>query len=237
VRAPRLALDCGVPEEARAGDRVEVCLAVANTGDGVEPRVTLTLLLPAGVEADGPGESGLVLENHVTWVVLDLAPGTVVKRCAVLRPREPGVLSLVAEARGACAPVVQTGCSTVVAGIPAVLLEVVDLADPVEVRGAVTYEIRVLNQGSAALTQVRWTGRLPETQAFVLAEGQTSAELEAGTSRVLLAAPLAVLEPGTTAVWRVTVRADAAGESRFTVELTADQFRAAIVETESTTQY
>ncbi len=237
VHAPRLVLDCGVAEEGLAGRPLEVCLAVANRGDAPEPGVTLTLRLPPGVEVGAADEAGQVQEAQITWEAVDLPPGAMLKRCATVRQQTPGVLTFTATARGLCAPTVETACSTVVAGVPGILLEVVDLADPIEVGETVTYEILVLNQGSATLTNLRWVGRLAETQSFISAEGETTVDLQPGSSRTLITTPLARLEPRAKALWRVTARADAAGESSFVIELTADQYPAAILEVESTTQY
>ena len=49
-----------------------------------------------------------------------------------------------------------------VVGVPALLLEVVDREDPVEVGGEICYEIRVLNQGSATSSNVQILATVPE---------------------------------------------------------------------------
>lgn len=237
VRAPRLAVDCGAPLEVPLGRPVEVCLAVGNLGDAPETRVVLTLPVPEGADVERLTGDGRLADGVITWALPELAPEGVEKCCATFRTRQPGGLNFVATVRGACAPEAGTTCSTRVTGIPAVLLEVVDLADPVSVGDQVTYEIRVTNQGSAPLTRVRLVCHLPEGQTFASGSGQTPLTGASGTERTLSTEPLPVLEPGTTATWQVTVRAIAGGEQRVLVELTSDQFARPITELESTTQY
>jgi uncharacterized repeat protein (TIGR01451 family) len=121
-----------------------------------------------------------------------------------------------------------------VAGIPAVLLEAVDLQDPVGVGEEVTYEIRVTNQGSAPVTGIRLAALLPAAQEFMRGTGAGAVTAEGRTVRT---EALPLLEPKAQAAWRFTVRALTAGDIRFQVDLTSDQFPQPIVEFEATTQY
>src|SRR5207247_8419519 len=57
---------------------------------------------------------------------------------------------------------VRTESTFTVEGIPALLLEVVDLEDPIEVGGELTYEVRVVNQGSCPCTNIQITATVPE---------------------------------------------------------------------------
>lgn len=237
VRAPVLAVDCGAPLEALAGRPVEVCLAVANTGDAPDTQVRLTLPVPEGSTLESATDGSVLADGRVTWTLPELAPGDTEKRCAVFRQRAPGVLAFSATARGACAPSVTAGCSTRIAGIPAILIEAVDLADPVQVGEQVTYEIRVTNQGSAPGTNIRLSCVLQDSQSFVSGGGETALTADAASGRRLITEPLPVLEPKATATWRVVVRAEAAGDTRFQIDLTSDQFVEPITEIESTTQY
>ena len=142
-----------------------------------------------------------------------------------------------ASARGVCAPEVVTSCATQIRGIPAILLEVVDLQDPVQVGETVTYEIRVTNQGSSPGTNIRLICHLPVNQTFLTGRGPTSFGVEPGAERAPAAEALPELAPRTTATWQLDVLALAGGESRLLVELTSDQFSRPITEDESTVQY
>jgi len=110
----------------------------------------------------------------------------------------------------------------------------VDLADPIEVNQPVTYEIRVTNQGSATLTNIRLVCLVPDLQEFVSGNGVTAVRAEA---RTVAMEPLPALAAKAVATWRVVTKAVKEGDARFKVELTSDQFHRSIDEDESTTQY
>jgi hypothetical protein len=110
----------------------------------------------------------------------------------------------------------------------------VDLSDPIEVGSEQIYEITVLNQGSADDTGIRLRCFLEESQRFVSGTGSTPVQAE---DRTITAEPLAVLAPKATASWRIVVNALAAGDVRFSTELTSDQLQRPVQETEATRQY
>ena len=59
-----------------------------------------------------------------------------------------------AAAKGVCAEAAAS-CETKVEGIPAILLEVIDLEDPIEVGAQTTYEIKVTNQRGEHVADLR----------------------------------------------------------------------------------
>lgn len=234
IRAPALRLSCQSGAEAVPGRPVNICLVVENVGDATEPRVTLTLPIPGGVTVAGASEGGVVGADRVTWEIAELGAGDDREVCASVTVVQPGAVSLPVSARGECAPPVETTCGVAVAGIPAILLEVVDLDDPIEVGSPETYEIRVTNQGSADGTNIRLVCTIEESQEFLSATGPTPIQT---AGRTLTSEPLPVLAPKAKAAWRVTVRASTAGDVRFAVQLTSDQIERPVEETEATHQY
>lgn len=234
VKAPVLAVDCELPGEVLPKRPIEACVRVRNAGSVAEPRVAVALVIPAGARVVGVRDGGRVEGPGVVWEFSGLGAGVERSVCATFVVDEPGVVGFAARVAGQCAPAVETRCRTQVAGIPAILLEVVDLSDPVEVGGEVTYEIRVTNQGSAVGTQLRWVGLLAEGQEYVTGSGPTRV---LGEGRRAEAEPLATLAPKAQAVWRVVVKATAAADARFKVELTSDQFPRPVEEWEATSQY
>ena len=123
---------------------------------------------------------------------------------------------------------------TAVVGIPAILLEVVDLTDPVEVGKETTYVITATNQGTAMDTNIRIVTDLESSMQLVSAGGATEA---ASTGGRVTFAPLPKLEPGAKAEWRVTGKAVAPADSRFTTIMTTDELQRPVMETEATTLY
>jgi hypothetical protein len=234
VRAPALALRCTAPSEAMAGRPATVCLIVNNTGEATEPQVTLTLPIPAGARAEGVSEGGTASADRIVWQLPALAPGAEKQVCAAFSLAEPGALSFTASAQGACAPPVETTCHVRIAGIPAILLEVVDVDDPIEVGSNETYEIRVTNQGSAVSTNIRLVCTIEDSQEYLSGGGATP--MQAG-GQTITSELLSVLEPKARATWWVVVKALKAGDVRFTVRLASDQLARPVEETEATNQY
>ena len=234
VRAPVLALECAAPAEVLIGRPIEVCLTVKNTGEAAEPKATLTLPVPAGATLTKMTEGGVTSEGKVIWDISSLAPQASRRFCAVLVVPQSGSLPLAPTVQGVCAPPAESHCLTRVVGVPAVLIEVIDLEDPVEVGNQATYEIRILNQGSEIGTNLRLLCTLPDSQEFVSGGGVTPAQAR---DRTVLMAPLATLASRAEATWRVTVKALKSEDARFKVEFTSDQFTRPIDEYESTTQY
>jgi uncharacterized repeat protein (TIGR01451 family) len=118
--------------------------------------------------------------------------------------------------------------------IPAILLEVVDLEDPVEVGKPVTYVIKVTNQGTIVGNNIRLVCTLPPCQAFVSGDGATAVQAQGDTVTM---ESLPTLEPKAAASWRVVCKATQAADARIKVALTSDQVPRPVVHHEATQQY
>jgi len=234
VRAPALAIDCAAPAQAQVKRPVSVCLTVKNTGTVPEPRVTVLLPIPTGATLTSTTAGGTVSDGSVVWDLNSLAPDATQEVCATFLATEPAHLAFVPKAQGACAPAAETACATRVVGVAGILLEVVDLEDPVLTGDPVTYDIEVVNQGSLPLTNLKLVCTLPEQQDFVSAEGVTQARV---SGRTVTMDPLPSIEPKATVTWRVVTKAIAAGDARFKTELSGDQFPTPVQEFEATQQY
>jgi uncharacterized repeat protein (TIGR01451 family) len=121
-----------------------------------------------------------------------------------------------------------------VEGLAAILLEVVDIQDPIEVGTNSTYVISVTNQGSAADTNINIVATLPDALEYVTSEGPTEAMVN---GNVVAFTPLAHLTAKETATYRVEVKGIKTGDIRFHVELNSGQMTSPVMETESTTIY
>ncbi|MCU0787990.1 MAG: DUF11 domain-containing protein [Verrucomicrobia bacterium] len=232
--APSLALSCDAPDQVLAGRPALLCLALRNQGDGVELNPAVQISIPAAARLARIAKGGRVQADKVTWKLDGLAPGSEVKICAEFVRDEPGSLQALWTAAGSLAAPVSAACETRVAGIPAILLEVVDLSDPVEVGNEVTYLIKVRNQGSAPDSNIRIVATLADSQEFISATGATRAECE---GRRVALGPLPTLAPQAEASWNVVVKALASDDARFRTELLSNQLDRPVVETESTRQY
>jgi uncharacterized repeat protein (TIGR01451 family) len=232
--APTLSLLCDSPDEVLAGRPALMCLTLRNQGDGVELNPSVAIDIPPSARLTRIAKGGVVQGNKVSWKLAGLAPGSERKVCAELVKDDPGALQAAWTATGSLATAVASECETRVVGIPAILLEVVDLSDPVEIGSEVTYRITVLNQGSAADSNIRIVATLAESQEFVSAAGATPVHCE---GRTITMAPLPTLAPQAEASWNVVVKALAPDDVRFRTDLLSNQLNRPVVETEATRQY
>ena len=234
VRQPVLTINCETPDERFAGRPITICLTVANSGDATSAGTVVEMPLPAGVNFNGATAGGRLVGNNVVWDVGSLPADSTKELCATVISPQPNTVRFVATAKGDCAAQVSTTCETVVAGIPAILLEVIDLDDPIEVGSNVVYEIVVTNQGSAPGTGIRVECELENEQQFVSGTGATSVS---GSGQTVRMAPVTSLAPKAKATWRVTVKALEESNVRFKVKMISDQMTRDVEETESTNQY
>ncbi len=234
VMQPELAIAKTGPERIFLGRTATYDITVTNKGDGEARDTIVEDTLPGGVRVTAMTQGGAINGNKLTWNAGTLAPGASAKFSVTIEPTAISSLENTVMAQAYCASAVSAVTRTAVQGIPAVLLEVVDLTDPVEVGGTTVYEITATNQGSAVGTNIAITAMLEDSQQFVSAEGQT-----AGTAagKTITFAPLPSLAPKAKATWRVTVKAASPADARFKVSMKTDQIERVVEETESTNLY
>ncbi len=234
IGRPVIALDCAVPGAAPMGRPVELCLSVRNAGNVPEPMVRVEFPIPDGVQAVPEGDDAVVQGGVISWELPEFVPGRQRNLCVRLLKTQAGSVPLVARAVSICSTTVETHCEARFSGIPAILLEVVDTEDPVEVGGEVTYIIKVTNQGSAPGTNIRVNCVLPPSQSFISGSGSSAVK---GDARSVTMDVLPVLGARAVATWTLKIRAVSAGDSRFLTFLSSDQFSEPIREEEPTQQY
>lgn len=234
VRAPTLVLTCTAPNEIFAGRPAKACITLANRGDAPDPSSVVSLLVPNGAMFQSATDGGELVGDLVVWKNLKLDPGASASACATFTVSQIGALNFSAAARGTCAAQVASQCDTKVSGIAAILLEAIDVEDPIAVGSQEVYDIKVTNQGSIPGTQIAIVCELEDTQSFVSATGPTPVKAE---GRTLTMEVLPSLEPKAAVSWRVTVKAEKAGDVRFHVRLTSDQLTQPVRETEATRQF
>jgi uncharacterized repeat protein (TIGR01451 family) len=236
VRNCALVITKTAPERRFAGRPVEYGITVRNTGDGIAKNVVLEDMLPGGVTLISASNGGALMGNKVTWNLGNIAPNGSANVTLTVNPTALGLLRNTATVTAYCCGSASASAETRIEGIPAVLLEVVDDPDPVEVGNEIVYTIRVTNQGSADGTNIRIDAFCEEGQQFVSATGATASSAAPGASTINFA-PLAVLAPKATATWTVRVRASSEGDKRFRVAMNTDQIGRPVDETESSNFY
>ena len=235
VRQPILTIAKRATDRQFAGRNVAYEIIVANKGDATAKDVIIRDRVPTGTTLVTAGEGGVVNKDGlIEWVVGNLAPDAAKKVAFVVRSNQTGRIVNVAEATGVCAAPVKDQAETMIFGVPGILLEMIDVEDPIEVGQNETYIITVTNQGNEADTNLIVTCMIEDTQSYVSSEGVTPATQ---TGKMVKFATLPSLAPKTKAVWKVVTRAEKADDVRFKVTLTSDQLRRPVEKTESTNQY
>ncbi len=234
VRAPMFEISSSCGDNQYLGRNFTHTYTVKNTGDGVANDTVASISIPNGTTVVRASQGGEVQGGRVVWNFGALAAGQARDFSVTLAGPEARSYQTTATVNGSCVETVADNCSTEIEGIPAILLEVIDVTDPVEVGQNTTYVITVTNQGSAPDRNVRVVATLPDQQSFVSATGATNV---AANGKTITFSPLATLGVGQQAAWRIVVKADAAGDVRFRIEMTSDNLTAPVIETEATNLY
>ncbi len=239
VRQPVLEITKTAPDMIFAGRNLEYTIMVKNTGDAPARNLEISDGVPNTTSFVSASNNGRLIDGSVSWSLGTLDPGKSRTVTMTVKPARIGKVTNAAAANADCAEPVTDRASTDVAGIPAILLEVVDRDggvdyDPVEVGNRVVYVITATNQGSARDTDIRITAT-PENAEFISATGATEGQFRNGT---ITFAPLRELGPKQQATWKVTVRAAEAGNTRFQVTMRTDELgERPVEETEATNFY
>lgn len=233
VVAPALEVAAAGPKRRYLERQAVYTLSVSNPGTAPAQQVELTAVLPAGFEFVGADNAGRYdpQTRAVHWLLEELPPERSGSVTLTALPTQPGVQELKIEASA------QDGLSALgkqevlVEGVAAVLFQLADVADPIEVGGETAYEIRVMNQGSKTAENVRVTALVPEQMQVLNVEGPTRGVT---TGQRIVFEPIPRLAPKADTAFRVKVKGMAAGDLRFRVQLITDEMKSPVTKEEST---
>jgi len=234
VREPVLTIEKTGPENQYIGRNVTYTIEVANTGDATAASTVVTDTIGSNVAFVSASANGVLENGVVTWNLGDLAPEASKTLEVTVKPTGIGEISNTSYARAVCAAEQSDAAATKVVGIPAVLLEVVDVTDPVEVGETTTYVITVTNQGTAVDSNIEIVATLEDEMEFVSAAGATNGAAEGKTVTFDALPALAAKQQ---ARFTVTVKAAKAGDVRFSVKMNTDNIGREVIETEATNFY
>lgn len=234
VVAPKLSISSNCSETQFLGRNMNFGYTIKNVGNGEAAATIASATIPAGTTLVRSSEGGRVSGNKVIWDYGTLPINATRDFSITVKTSTAAEYTSSATAKANCAEAVTDTCTSGVKGIPALLLEMVDITDPVEVGGQTTYVITVTNQGSAPGSNIRIVGTLPAEESYIGSTGATAATV---AGKKISFSPLGTLDVGANASWRITVRADKAGDVRFRLEMTSDRLTSPVNETEATTLY
>jgi uncharacterized repeat protein (TIGR01451 family) len=232
VRQPVLVITKRGPNLRYIGRAAVFDITVQNTGDAPARDAILTDLVPPSTEVVAT-DGGQLAAGKVMWNLGTLAPQAARTVRLTLKPNDIGIVQNTATVEAFCAKA--TASATLeVRGIPAILLEVVDEPDPIEIGSNVTYSIAVTNQGSAMGTNIVVNCTLPPELQYVSSTGPVQGLVEGQNVRF---APLPTLAPKATVTYKVVATGIKEADARFKVVMTSDQTTSPVEETESTHIY
>ncbi len=236
VLVPRLDVVVSGPNQRFLDLHAVYNFKVTNPGTAPASRVTIHSQVPRGfkvVSANGAGRyddsTGMAL-----WFMEELGPGESKEVSLDLLALNPGaykLLTTVTADRGLRAA---AKTFTRLEGLPGLQMELIDLADPVEVGKDVNYEIRVRNTGTRTETNLQLVCTLPEKAEFLGARCGApgiDAQLQ---GRDVVFASIPKLAPRADVIFRVTARCLAPGDLRFQARVRADGLESPVLREEST---
>jgi uncharacterized repeat protein (TIGR01451 family) len=236
VVAPALAVALDGPKKRYLDRQATYTVSVSNPGTAAAEEIELVTYLPPGMEFVEANNSGVYdpQAHAVHWLLEELPPSKQGSVVVSALPVEAGdhTLRVVSTARGGLTAEAREAVS--VEGVAALNFQVLDLVDPVEIGGETEYEIRVVNQGSKAATNVELTLLLPPEMKILSAEGPTRYDSNAQQVRFQA---LPRLAPKTETSYRLKVQGTAAGDLRIRAQLRSDDITTPITKEESTRVY
>jgi uncharacterized repeat protein (TIGR01451 family) len=236
ILGPALQLLRTGPPKCYLKSEVGFDLEVVNSGPVAAGYVEVGDTLPAGLDFVAATEGGRfdATNRTILWRLPALPAGghqTVSYRVKAISVGEMPDRAAARSDRGSD---VRADATFTVEGVPALSLEVVDLEDPIQVGGDLTYEIRVVNQGSCPCSNIQIVAQAPE--GLMPREGTGPSAFRANGLEVMFE-PLAKLAVKADAVYRVKVRGVQPGDYRFRVQMTCDQLRQPVMKEESSRVY
>lgn len=234
VIAPGLAVGVNGPERRYLERPATYEVSIENPGTASARDIQLTTKLPKGlkfVRANNMGEYDAATHT-VYWSLAELPKGERGTVELVAMPVETGPQTLEVEGHASRQGLSdQAKQSIVVEGLAAIMFQVRDLEDPIEVGRETGYEIRVVNQGTKAATNVQVTVSLPAGMQLVSAEGEANHAAQGGN---IVFEPIPQLAPKADTLLRVKAQGVQPGDQRVTVEVKTDDLDQPIRKEEST---
>jgi len=236
VTAPQLDVAMAGPKRRYLERKATYRLSIRNPGTASAEQVELVAYLPSGLQFVSANNAGQYEEANraVHWLLEELPINETGTVELVTMPVEEGRQKIRLRGTATKGLSVEREQPVMIEGIAAILFQAVDVTDPIEVGGETTYEIRVLNQGSKAATNLRLAVLLPPELRPVGAEGPTRHAVNG--SRVLFDG-LSRLAPKADTSYRVRVQGLKPGDLRTRIQLLTDEMQTPVTKEESTRVY
>lgn len=238
VVLPRLDLVLSGPHMRYLERPAAYTLKVTNPGSAAASNVSIVHQLPQGFKFTSASHGGRhdLTAHTVSWFIGDLTPGESREVTLEVIAAGMGEHKHVAFATAARGLKTESMVVTRVEGLSALMLEVVDTNDPVEVGAETAYEIRVVNSGSKMETNVELICTVPDKMEFRDAKCAAGCRAHLEGKDVIFEA-LPRLAPRADVQYRITVRGAAPGDLHFRARVRADGLAEPIQREECTKVY
>jgi uncharacterized repeat protein (TIGR01451 family) len=236
VIAPSLELKVAGPGLRYLDRNAKYTVNVTNNSTVASNNVRVLEQVPAGFEYVKSNRGGKYdpQGRTLSWFVGRLESGQSIQLEVELTAKEMGQYAQQFRAVADNGAEASAATETRVEGIPSIVMEVVDLDDPVEVASETAYEIRLRNEGSKAAQNLSVSCELPAGAELINCKGPTEYVTEGG---ILIFKSLGQLAPKQSVTYRVHVRGTEAGNLKFRARLTSDSIQKPLIVEEVTQFY
>ncbi|OYP34574.1 DUF11 domain-containing protein [Rhodopirellula sp. MGV] len=234
VISPDLQLTLAGPSRRYLERQATYELRIDNVGTAAAENVDLSLQLDRGftfVKTNFEGQYDPT-RHAVFWSLEKLPAGEWGKVEVTLLPVEEGNRVLHSEARADLGVTTSAESQVVVDSLAELTFSIADTADPIEVGGVTTYEIRVSNTGSKDDNNVNVALQLPQGMTLV-EQGDYTAQ----GNGVITFSPRGLLKANDEVVYRVKAQGVAPGRHLVKAIVTSDQSNVPVTKEESIMVY
>lgn len=211
------------------GRNADYEISVTNIGDTTLKDVLISDVAPEEcfiIAAPGANISG----HNATWTIAELKPGAKVATTIKLTAKQAGTsCNTVTVSAGSVSD--SAKACTLWKGVPAVTFELAENPDPIQIGESATYTIKIINQGSADIHNVK-TAAVFDDLILPISSPQGTV-----TGQHVMFPVVATIGAKQSLTWTIVVKGTAAGDSRNKVELSCDELKSPVVREESTMIY
>jgi uncharacterized repeat protein (TIGR01451 family) len=236
VVAPLLQVGIDGPSRRYLERKATYEIQVANPGTAAAQEIKIMARLPRALKFVSTNNAGQYdAQSHAVYWSLEELPAKEMGTVQLTTiPVQMGDHRILVEATANMGLTTATEHDVFIDGLAALLFNVTDTNDPVEVGGQTTYDIHVVNQGSKTATNLRVLALIPAGMEPINGEGPTRVVVSG--QRVAFD-PLARLEPQADTSYKVHVKGTSPGDKRVQVQLMSDEVSDPVIKAESTQVY
>ena len=203
--APSLKLAVEGPSLRYVGRDARYSVLVTNDGQAVSNNVRASYKVPTGFKFQSASNGGQLdaATGIVNWFICSVGSKQTVALELRLKPIEPGNFEHLAKVTSELGGSADAMTATKIEGTASLVLEVVDLDDPVEIGRETAYEVIVSNEGSKEAQNVGLSVELPSHVELINVKGPSQHIAESG---LVVFRSLPALAPGKTAVFQIFIK-------------------------------